>query len=361
MRVLALLTDAFGTRGGLGLYNRDLLTAVCSHPRCERVVAIPRRAPHELEELPSKLVHVTSGVNGKAAYARTVAIAGLKGGYDVLLCGHINLLPVAYPVARILRIPLLLEIYGIDAWQPTSKRLVDALAKRVDACLSISHVTMRRFVAWTGLPQPKQHVIANALHPADYGVGPKSEALLERYGLAGRQVIMTVGRLVGRDRAKGFDEVLDVLPKVAERVPSIAYVIVGEGPDRQRLEQKARRMGLADRVVFSGYVAEQEKADHYRLADVYAMPSRGEGFGFVFLEAMACGIPTVASDCDGGREAVLDGKLGALVDPDSPADLERAIVDALGAGDRRVPEGLAYFHFDRFERETHALLDEIVG
>ena len=74
-----------------------------------------------------------------------------------------------------------------------------------------------------------------------------------------------------------------------------------------------RDLDLNSRVVFTGFIPESEKADHYRLADAYAMPSWGEGFGFVFLEAMACGVPVVASAIDGGKEAVLDGKLGFVV------------------------------------------------
>ena len=78
----------------------------------------------------------------------------------------------------------------------------------------------------------------------------------------------------------------------------------------QRLERKAASLGLKGNVVFAGRVSEAEKADHYRLADVFVMPGRQEGFGFVFLEAMACGIPVVASSVDGSREAVLNGELG---------------------------------------------------
>src|SRR5439155_2564410 len=100
------------------------------------------------------------------------------------------------------------------------------------------------------------------------------------------------------------------------KIPNVVYVVCGEGPDRSRLERKAVGLGVRDRVVFTGFIPEALKADYYRLADAYVMPSRGEGFGIVFLEAMACGIPVMGSRLDGSREALLDGELGVLVNPD---------------------------------------------
>jgi glycosyltransferase involved in cell wall biosynthesis len=124
-------------------------------------------------------------------------------------------------------------------------------------------------------------------------------------------------------------------------------LIAGDGDDRPRLERKAGALGLNSHVVFAGRIPEAEKADHYRLADVFVMPGRQEGFGFVFLEAMASGTPVVASRLDGSREAVFDGKLGELADPDDPQALKAAIRRAL-CRPRQIPEGLAYFSYENF-------------
>src|SRR5207249_10072823 len=121
-------------------------------------------------------------------------------------------------------------------------------------------------------------------------------------------------------------------------------------------------LGVERHVVFAGYIPEEQKADHYRLADAFVMPGRGEGFGIVYLEAMACGIPVVASKADASREAVLDGRLGVLADPSNPQEIHAAIQEIHAA----IKEALArphmlqkeveYFSFEHFVQRWHALL-----
>jgi glycosyltransferase involved in cell wall biosynthesis len=198
------------------------------------------------------------------------------------------------------------------------------------------------------------HVLPNAVHLEQYGIRPKRADLVERYRLDGKRVLLTVGRLDAREQSKGFDEVLDVLPQLPD---DVVYMIAGGGDDFPRLQQKALALGVGERVIFTGLFAEDEKRDLYNLADVYVMPSRGEGFGFVFLEAMACGIPVIASKTDGGREALLDGKLGLLVDPSNRDEIRDAILTSLTRSERRIPEGLDYFSFEKFAARSRAIID----
>ena len=206
------------------------------------------------------------------------------------------------------------------------------------------------------MQQDKVRLLPNAIQAQRYGTARKSDELARRYGLNGRTALLTLGRLAAGERTKGFDEVLEILPRLAKRMPEIIYLIAGEGDDKTRLQRKAKELGITDRVVFTGMVPEDEKPDLYRLADVYVMPSRGEGFGIVFLEAMACGVPVVASKVDGSREAVRNGELGLLVDPSKPDEIETAVMDAL-AQSREVPQGLEYFAFERFCERLGKILD----
>jgi glycosyltransferase involved in cell wall biosynthesis len=182
---------------------------------------------------------------------------------------------------------------------------------------------------------------------------------LTRYGLQDKTILLTVGRLAGAERYKGFDEIIELLPELATEIPNVRYLIAGDGPDQIRLASKARKLGVDDRVVFAGYVDEAEKADHYRLADAYVMPGRGEGFGIVYLEALACGIPVIASAMDASREAVRDGLLGQVVNPDEPQEIKSAIHRALQSR-RHVPDGLEFFSPERFRERWHRVLESAV-
>jgi glycosyltransferase involved in cell wall biosynthesis len=360
MRILVLLTDAFGGHGGIALYNRDLLTALCSHPDCDEVIAIPRLMPNPSEPQPTKLTYVTDGLNSKGGYIRTVLRAVRQNpAFDLIVCGHINLIPLAMVLRTWLKVPVLLEVYGIDAWQPTKSRLINMLVRKIDAFISISDITRQRFSSWSKFPVEKGFLLPNAIHAEQYGPGPKNHALLKRYGMEGKIILMTLGRLSSDEQYKGFDEVMAVLPEIAVKIPNIAYLIVGRGDDLLRLQEKALTLGIADRVGFTGFIQETDKADHFRLADVYVMPSQGEGFGFVFLEALACGIPCVGSTLDGSREALRNGELGLLVDPKSPDQIKHAIFKSLSI-EKGIPPGLDIFAFTNFSSRLHQILDTVI-
>ncbi len=359
MRILVLTTDAFGGYGGIAKYNRDLLSALCALPDCREVVAVPRTMPRAPEPMPSNLTYVTRGLGGKFRYALS-ALRAASGRFDLIICAHVNLLPVAALVRMRVQAPLALLIYGIDAWQPHRSRLVNRLASKVDAVYSISRITAAKFTAWSGVAMESVRLLPNAIELERYGPGPKNPSLLKKHGLEDKTVLMTFGRLSKNERYKGIDEVMEILPVLISHLPNLAYLVAGDGDDRPRLEEKARKLGMDARVVFAGYLSEPEKADYYRLADIYVMPSRGEGFGFVFLEAMACGVPVVASTADGSREAVLDGRLGAVVNPENPAELLSAILAAL-AKPRQVPAGLEYFSYPNFLTRVHGAVKAIAG
>jgi glycosyltransferase involved in cell wall biosynthesis len=304
-----------------------------------------------------------------------------------VICGHINFLPLAFLHRLWSRTPVVLIIHGIEAWAPPRKPFARFLARRVDRFIAVSERTKERFLGWTHLPPERGLVLPNCVDPSRFGSGPKDSALLQRYGLRDKTVIMTLGRLASEERYKGFDEVLEVLPDLAKQVPNLAYLIVGDGTDRIRLVQKARSLGLpvadlaaapgdssslpveassplsplpSPAVIFAGRIPDSQKADHFRLADAYIMPSQGEGFGIVFLEAMACGVPVIASKVDGSREAVRNGELGELVDPGKPEEIKAAILRVLsnrnGSQLRNPPPGLAYFYYANFEQRVHQFL-----
>jgi phosphatidyl-myo-inositol dimannoside synthase len=282
----------------------------------------------------------------------------MKERFDVVICSHINLLSIAAAAAKVQQVPLLLVVYGIEAWK-APRGLAGRLVKRADAVVAISEYTKRRFLAWSGVTPSKVHVIPCCVDAKRFGLGPKRDDLLKRYRLHGRTVMLTVARLAGVERAKGIDEVMESLTDIAREISNISYLVVGDGTDRPRLEAKAAALGVSKRVVFAGYVSEEEKADHYRLADAFVMPGRGEGFGIVYLEALACGLPIIASTLDASGEVVLNRRFGRVVNPDRPSELKAAVVDLLMEPVHAIPRELGTFSYERFRARWNWLLAEM--
>jgi glycosyltransferase involved in cell wall biosynthesis len=363
-----LLSDAFGGFGGIAKFNRDFLTALCACPTIDRIIAVPRVATEETGPLPPKLDYLTSALAGKAHFmsatlsaARELRSNG-KTAAPIIICGHINLLPAALVARKICSGRVYLIIHGVDAWKPLRNSLLNACVRQVDDFIAVSTVTRRRFLRWSGLRQNQGMILPNCVDLSVFKPGEKSQTLLERYSLQGRTVLMTLGRLAEEERYKGFDEVLEIMPSLAQAISNISYMIVGDGPDRARLQEKAKTLGISDRVIFTGRISDEEKPDHYRLADVYVMPSSGEGFGIVYLEALACGIPVIGSKTDGSRDALLNGRLGRLVNPTDSQELRAAIFQTLAERNSTAqprPIGIEHFSGERFRDRVFAIISAI--
>lgn len=326
---------------------------------------MPRIMPLAPEALPDNLSWDVSGLGGKGRYAQALARAALKQGpFDLVVCTHVHLLPIAYPVARLHRAPLVLFVYGIEVYQPTSKPLANRLVRHVDAVVSIRRNTTRSLRSWGRIDRVPTFQLENAIDLPRYAPGPKDPELVERLGLAGKRVIFTLSRL--GETHIGVDEVLGAISRITREVPEAVYVVAGDGPDLPRLREKASALGVADRVVFAGFVPDARKADYLRLADVFAMPGSGPDFDryplrFVFLEAMACGVPVVGAVPEDPEERVTDGALLARqVDPDDPDAIARGVVEALSMP-KAVPAGLERFGYPAFESRLHAIVDEAMS
>src|ERR1043165_1590417 len=251
MKILILCTDAYGGHGGIALSTRALIEALAA---AGDVVAIPRIVRHELEPIPANVAFIADAARSPRAYMRAVGRA-MRERFDLVVCAHLNLLPVA----RMLRCKTALWIYGIEAWKPTRRGA--ALVRGVDGVASISEITCDRFLNWSCYAGPS-FLVPNAFHPERYGIRPRSEALVQRWSLDGKRVLLTLGRIVAAERYKGFDEVIEVLPTLPD---DVVYLAAGGGSDLPRLQAKARDLRVAERVIFTGPVDEREKADLYNL------------------------------------------------------------------------------------------------
>ena len=331
LRIVMFLSDGFGSFGGISRFNRDFLSALDHSQHVERVQAVPRLITEPISEpIPESVVYDRRAARGKPAFLmRSLTYAQRRHRTHIVICGHLNLLAVAYFVARLQRARLVLILHGIEAWVPTKDGLVNALAHRIDSFIAVSQYTADRFASWSGAPREHGFVLPNCVDLERFVAAPRDIGLAVRYGVEGKKVLMTMGRMESRERYKGFDEVIGAMPALLKHRKDLVYLAVGDGPDRPRLEAKVRDLKLDGQVIFTGRIPEGEKVDHYNLADVYVMPSTGEGFGIVLIEAAACGVPLVGSALDGSRDALLNGRLGQLIDPHNPQELVAAVLTAL--------------------------------
>ncbi len=360
MDVLFLATDAYGGTGGIALYNRDVAAAFDNQDRFAKIIVVPRVVATTLEPMPKKVRFDVSGLGGGLAYIRAVwRHVRTNDNIGLIYCGHVNLIPLAFLASKWLKVPWALCLYGIEAWTPSPRFFSRLWARNADLVLSVSSVTQTRFMAWCPIASEKCRVAPNAIHLEDFEMLSKDPVLLEKYGLTGRKVIMTLGRLDPTEQAKGFDRIIQILPELRKKVPDIAYLIVGKGGDKPRLESIAADAGVLDAIKFTGFVEERDKSKYYALADAYVMPSTGEGFGYVYIEAMACGIPVVGSSIDGSRDALREGMLGALVDPFDQQALISATLTALQQ-EKIIPDGLNYFNFSSFSERLDKYIENII-
>ncbi len=339
--VLMLLTDGFGGLGGIAKFNRDFLQALDGCALVKRVRVLPRLIPERIEEpIPESVVYDRAAAGGRAAFMLRLATHAWRDErIDLVVCGHLYLLPAAWVLARLRGARLALIVHGFEAWARSRKYLANWLAHTVDVFIAVSRCSAERFTRWSKVPMERAFILPNCVDLDTFHPQPRDPALQERYGLRSSKIILTVGRIASQEH-KGFDEVIELMPRLLERFPDLKYLVVGEGDDRPRLEAKTRALGVSDKVVFAGRIPESEKVAHYNLADVYVMPSTGEGFGIVLIEAAACGIPIVGSSTDGSRDALLDGLLGRMVDPSKPDELVEAISAAMHAEPRRARNSL---------------------
>jgi glycosyltransferase involved in cell wall biosynthesis len=258
-------------------------------------------------------------------YACQIGSRALVHHPDLILATHANFAGFARLFQSVANIPFGVVAHGIEVWDAQSASLRGGL-RAANRILAVSRFTRERLLKELAMAPAAVGLLPNTFLPEQFAPAAKPRYLLHRYGLRPEQpVILTVSRLAGRERYKGYDQILQALAELRRTLPDVRYVLGGRGDDRLRVERMARDLGVREHLTLTGFIPDHELEDHYNLCDVFAMPSKGEGFGIVFLEAMACGKPVLAGNCDGSTDAVLDGELGVLVNPDDVPAITQAL------------------------------------
>jgi glycosyltransferase involved in cell wall biosynthesis len=327
--------NMFGFKGGIQVYSAFLLNALQDlYPEFNYHVSLK----HDVQTSPdiNYLSKTRFQFSGRFApqcrtfvFASQIIAQGLIQRPNLVISTHLNFAVAGHCLKRLTGTPYWVVAHGVDAWNITNKKLIAGL-KAADKIICVSSYTRDRLLSEHSLDPDKVLTLLNTFDPNRFKITSKPVHLLERYKLkASQPIILTVTRLSSAERYKGYDQILQALPQIRHHLPDIHYILVGKGDDRPRVEKLIAELNLQDCVTLTGFVPDEELCEHYNLCDVFAMPSQGEGFGIVYLEALACGKPTLAGNQDGAVDPLRHGELGALVNPTDVDAIAQTLIQIL--------------------------------
>ncbi|QYM80503.1 glycosyltransferase family 4 protein [Horticoccus luteus] len=311
-RIMRLYTKAFGELAGPG----DAVSVIVLN---DRTIPAARFEPYRTPSITT----VITCARRRLGFLRHLWREARQA--DRIVCGHIHLLFVARLVTAVGRhLPTSVVAHGIEVWRPFSAFERWAL-RGTQRILCVSDYTRRQILAaCPNLRADQFAVVPNALDPlfTRGKSGPTQPA-----SASPRQIILTVSRLSTGDAYKGVDTLIRAMREVRTRCPAAMLRIVGRGNDAPRLQALAHTTA-PDAIEFAGFLPDAELRDELCACTVFALPSRKEGFGIVFLEAFAHGKPCIGARA-GGIPEVIDEHTGILVEYGDEIGLADACVAAL--------------------------------
>jgi len=326
-KVLLLAPELFASEGGIPRILRLYLKSLCelAQPFGHVDLLVLNDAAFDSRDLrrysDKRLENWEACNRHKTRFARATVRHSKRA--DQIVCGHVGQLPAAWLAQRLRpRLRYSLVAHGIEVWRPFT--FLERLAlKRAHRILCVSEFTRRELLKHAKIPADRAIVLPNALDPGLALRAPDPET-----PVATNPDILTISRLSKADNYKGIDHLIEALPQIRQEIPAARLRIVGRGDDLPRLQSIASRLHLGDAVRFLGYVGDEDLRREIRDCRIFALPSHREGFGLVYLEAMAQGKPCVAAR-SGGAPEVLSPETGVLAEYANLPALAQACVHAL--------------------------------
>ncbi len=241
------------------------------------------------------------------------------------------------------------------------------MLRKCDKVLPVSKFTLDRMTAINKLPKEQFVVLNNCLDPflPEQLKEEKNQLLLDRYGFdKGDIVLMTLTRLSSKEKHKGYDIVIQSVLELIKDYPTLRYLIIGKYAEEEklRLDELIERLELKNIVILAGFISDDELADYYNLADIFIMPSKKEGFGLVFIEALYYGKPVIAGNKDGSVDALYNGKFGILVDPDEQTEVNKAIEKIINDKEYYLPDKemvMEKFGYSKYKKNIKGILENL--
>lgn len=370
MKASFLYLNALAAVGGIQSFNRNFLRA-CDKIACEEEVTFIAFSllDKKRDLIPFENVQKRSAEGNKLSFL----FKAFKGsiGVDKIIFGHFNLL---FPLALLFRLfspktQLILIAHGVEAWRPLPfyKRICLGCCHTI---LAVSQFTKEKIVSLHGFDSERILIFPNTLNPSFQNAiqSANPNAVFKKHQLTRTdKILFTLCRLSAVEKQKGYETVIRILPKLVQTYPTLRYFLAGKEEDikeRIRIEQLIKELKLQKHVILTGYLSDEKLPDYYAACDVFIMPSVKEGFGIVFLEALAFGKTVIGGDRDGSREALCNGELGILINPFDNAEVYKAVFDTLSGDIAEKYQDAKYlqqkaaekFGFDIFYTRTKRLL-----
>jgi glycosyltransferase involved in cell wall biosynthesis len=361
--------EIFEREGGIQSYVKDIFRAYTKLKEPSHAEVFLLRDgygcsnPFESEHLKFHYFKNQSPKLGRVKMAAALLKCLLQERPQQVFCGHINLAVLIQTLCQPLGIPYTVLTYGKEVWE-TLKSVEHRALASASEIWTISRYSRDRACAANNIDPNIVQMLPCAIDGNKFTPGDKQPELIEKYGLTDAKVLMTVARLWSGDIYKGVDVTIRALPQIAQVFPEVKYLVIGRGDDQPRLAQLASDLGVSSQVVFAGFVPTEQLIEHYRLADAYIMPSQ-EGFGIVYLEAMACGVPVLSGDADGSADPLQDGKLGWRVPHRDSDAVAAACLEILKGNDQRCDgnwlreQAIAIFGMEAFQQRLQQLLSRV--
>ncbi len=316
MKILYLCGD-LSLIGGIEKYNNDFLSAIKSHGTVVKVVQRKQGG------LISKLSFVVCSI---------ALIVIFRPQH--IVCAHLNFSPIVLLMNRLFGFNYSLTLYGIEAM--TIHNSFHRLAiERAIKIIVISEYTKGLIAAQFDFADQKYFMLRSSVNKDANPLITNTALIKEKYGFGDELLILTLSRLSSNEE-KGQHRVIQAFIEVRKQFPNTKYILAGPGSDVRVDHLLSQNSFVQESVISLGAVTDSQRNELYNLCDVFILPSKNEGFGIVFIEALCCGAQVIASDGFGCREGLLDGKLGLLVDPDDIHSMTKKISQVLSNVERRT-------------------------
>ena len=322
MKILFITLGIFQDKGGIGKFNQRVirvLSNLVSSGEVDEFSVISLWDYQEELEINYQNINIRGLNRNKVKTFWVFMRYILSHKYSEILFAHVLFYPL-FVISSLFsrKSKRILFVHGIDVWDKPTKIKGLIVSNLIDKIISVSNFTINKMVGSYGIDERKFHLLYNAI---DF---EESDENLHIYHEPDTFQLLSVSRLCNSSKHKNIDQIIIALPDILKIYPMVRYNIVGDGNWKSELQELSRTLQMNNKITFLGRISEKDLEDQYKTADIFVLPSVGEGFGIVFLEAWNHHLPIITSNQGAAPEIIRDRLEGLCIEP-TPDEITKAI------------------------------------